>query len=74
LKVCLWCNRLRQRYEFLPGRPWNDGLFPVCCGCLKRFYNLVNSLNVGCAIVILENGLINVVVRRLEVKREKLEK
>jgi len=30
---------------------------------------LVNSLNLGCALVILENGLINVVVRRLEVRR-----
>jgi hypothetical protein len=34
----------------------------------------VNSLNLGCALVILENGLINVVVRRLEVRREKLER
>jgi hypothetical protein len=34
----------------------------------------VNSLNLGFAIVILENGLINVVVRMLEVRRGKLDK
>ena len=101
MKVCLWCNCLRQRYEFLLGRLWNYGLFHVCWLCLNVFSKLlplwiltqglfsmtgflilvflsqslfVNSLNLGFALVILENGLINVVVRMLEVRRGKLDK
>jgi hypothetical protein len=42
--------------------------------CVFKSSLFVNSLNLGFALVILENGLINVVVRMLEVRRGKLDK
>ena len=38
VEVCLEGVYMVQSCEFLLGRSWKDGLFPVCRTCIKRFY------------------------------------